>query len=74
MEKITVLPNEALSDRYKIRRAGKGTTLESCIPHRAIEREARKRGMSMEEFLDTHEAEFLYNDFSGLHIRFIRVK
>jgi len=74
MEKITILPNEALSDRYKIRKAGKGTTLESCIPYKAIEREARRRGMSVEEFLDTHEAEFLYNDFSGLHIRFVKHK
>ena len=72
MEKnIVINPTEAIAKRYAIRWAGKGNTLETCIPVEAVEREARRKGMTLDEFLESYEAECLFNNFGGLHIRFV---
>lgn len=71
---ILIDPSEALSERYAIRRAGKGSTLESCLPRVVVEREARRKGMSVEDFLKSYEAEYLYNSFGGMHVRFVERK
>lgn len=70
-ERIIIFPDEAISKRYTIRRSGKGTTIEACLPRDAIAREARRKNMSIDEFLKAYEAEYLYNDFGGLHIKFV---
>lgn len=72
-ETITINPTEALSQKYKIRRAHRGKTLEVCVPAVAIEREARKHALTVDEFLDQFRAEFYYDGFSGLLISFVRI-
>lgn len=72
--RIIIFPDEAIARRYAIRKAGKGITLESSLPYDAIAREARKRGLEVNDFIEKYEAEFLYNDFGGMHIRFVSKK
>ena len=67
--------SRALSRRYKmwtLRRGDKDVrTVVSTIPYEVVEREARSVGLSVIDFLEKYEAEFLYDSFDGLHIRFV---
>lgn len=72
----TVDLSRALRKRYKmwtLRRGGKEIrTVVSTIPYEVVEREAREAGLSVSDFLDQYDAEFLYDGFAGLHIQFVR--
>ena len=71
-ERIVVFPDESITKRYSIRFAARGgRTVEACFPYEAVEREARRKRLSVEEFLRSHDAEFLYNNFGGVHVRFV---
>ena len=71
-QQILVEPREALSCRYRVRRAGTGHTIEVSLPKVVVEREARKLDLSPEDFMEEYEIEWLYGNFDGLHARFIR--
>ena len=58
MEKKTVYQKE-----YKIRMVGDGG-IEVTIPKVVVERAARKAGMSLLEFIQTHKIVHLFNDFT----------
>ena len=49
-------------------------TVVSTIPYEVIEREARSVGLSVNDFLEQYEAEFLFDSFDGLHIRFVKAE
>ena len=59
----------ALIKRYSLRRVGKGY-FEVSVPPEVVEREARKAGLAIDEFLDHFELECLFDAFEGLHYRF----
>ena len=40
------------------------------LPYEIVEREARKRGLSIEEFLQTHVAVAQYDNFDGVFYSF----
>ena len=47
---------------YRIRKVGDGGA-ETMIPRVVIEREARKRGISLDELIRTHKIVHLFDDF-----------
>ena len=71
MAKIIINPNDSYSRRYKIRFAGKGRTLETCLPIEYLQKEARKRKLSLEQFVESFEAEFFYDGVKGMFVRFV---
>ena len=69
----TLVPDNVLTKRYSLRWASRtgGRTLESCLPYEVVEREARRRSLTVPEFVDAFEIEFLYNGVPGLMLRFV---
>ena len=69
MEKIIVRKNQALKKRYKLRRTGqKLRSWETTIPPEVVEREATRAGIPLFEFQKYFEAEWLFDNFVGLHL------
>lgn len=65
----------SLIKRYKIRSTGRArSSLETTIPREVFEREVRKRGLTIEEGLESLEAVWYYNGFSGLFLTFEEVE
>jgi len=61
-----------LAKRYSIRRAyGGSSSFEVGIPKIVLEREARARGLSIEEFIAKFEAECLFDEIPGVYYRFV---
>lgn len=66
-QKVPLL--EVYQKTYTIRREGsKGLSYRVTIPKAFVEKEARKRGLTVDEFLDQYQAIARYNSFRGLHI------
>jgi len=71
--KVCLDEGEVYIKKYKVRKSGReGRTLETSIPRLTFEREARKRGLSIEEALEELEAVWRFNDFDGLYLNFER--
>lgn len=69
MQKIIITDKGALKRRYKLRRTGKQwLSWETTIPREVIEREARRLGIPLAEFERHFEAEWLFDNFAGLHL------
>ena len=63
---------EGYTKRFTLRRPVKTARyLEVGIPWIVIEREAKKHNMTVEDFIDTHDAECCFNNFDGVHYQFI---
>jgi hypothetical protein len=61
--------------RYKMRALGEdGLNTVVSIPRPVIEREAKKKGLSVEDFIKTHRAVAHYNSFDGVFYAFEEVK
>jgi len=63
--------------KYKLRRAGaQGATIEITVPKEAVEREARRLGISEEEAVERLLGVWKYDNFSfpGLVLQFERRK
>jgi len=72
-EKFSIDRKKALRRHYALRKTGEGgKSIETTIPREVVEREARRRGLEVSEFLEEYVAEVLYNDFHGVHITFIK--
>ena len=57
--------------KYKLRRAGaQGATIEITLPKEAVEREARRLGVSEEEIVAKLQGVWKYNSFRGLLLHF----
>ena len=67
---------DAFTRRYKIYRPNRQDrevrTIGSTLPYDAVEREARKVGLTVEEFIDKYEAEYWYGNFDGMYIKFVK--
>lgn len=50
---------------------GTNTTIKSSVPREPLEREARNRGMTLEEFTNKFEGEWHFGDFEGLYVRYV---
>ena len=66
---IAQIVEHAYTKSYKMRMVGPGS-LEATIPSVIVEREARRHGLSIEEFIQLYKLEWLFNDFGGAFLRF----
>lgn len=76
MAKIIELDSLNIIEKsYKVRQTGKnGASLETTIPREVFAREARKKGMTIQEGLEKLRAVWRYNSFEGLHLNFEPIK
>lgn len=71
-ELIATITDDAYTKIYRLRVTGRdGRTIETSIPKTVVEREARKTELSIEEFLESYRAEWLFDDFGGAFVRFV---
>lgn len=71
MSKIEVDDREVITKKYKLRTAGaQNATIEITLPKDAVEREARRLGISEEEAAEKLVGVWRYNSFRGLHLIF----
>lgn len=68
---IAEIVKDAYAKSYRMRSVGPGS-LEATIPRVIVEREARKWGLSIEEFIKVFQVEYLFDDFGGAFLRFKR--
>lgn len=68
---IAHMIEDAYTKSYKMRMVGPGS-LEATIPRAVVEREARRWGLAIEEFIKVFQVEYLFNDFDGAFLRFKR--
>ena len=66
---IADIVEDAYTKSYKMRFVGPGS-VEATLPKPIVEREARKVGLSVEEFIEQYQVEYLFNDFGGAFLRF----
>jgi len=66
---IAEIVKDAYAKSYRMRSVGPGS-LEATIPRAIVEREARKWGLSIEEFIKVFQIEYLFDDFDGAFLRF----
>ena len=61
-------PLDAYRKTYKLRLAqgSKTNTIEVTFPYPVIEKEARKHGLTVEQFIETYQAVAQYNGFDGV--------
>jgi len=59
----------AYAKSYRMRSVGPGS-LEATIPRVIVEKEARKWGLSVEEFIKVAQVEYVFDDFGGAFLRF----
>jgi len=71
-ERLSINKEKALRRRYVLRKTGNGRSFETTIPREVVEREARGKGLEIDEFLEEYVAEVLYGDFHGVHITFTK--
>lgn len=70
MEEIRINLTNALTRQYSFRRAGKnGQFIEIGVPRDVLEREARRKGMSLDQFLKVYSGQWFFNEFEGLLLR-----
>jgi len=68
---IAEIVEDAYTKSYKMRMVGSGS-LKATIPRVVVEREARRYGLSIEEFIKLFQVEYLFDDFDGAFLRFKR--
>lgn len=72
-ERLSINKEKALRRHYALRKTGEGgRSFETTIPREVVEREARGKGLEIDEFLEEYVAEVLYGDFHGVHITFTK--
>lgn len=71
---VEVNLKEAIPSRsYKLRptgKSGENSSVETTVPRKVIEREAKKRGLSLDDFIKEYRAVWYANQFDGLHLTF----
>ncbi|MBU0778197.1 hypothetical protein KKF82_08055 [Patescibacteria group bacterium] len=66
---VTKIIEDAYTKSYKMRIVGE-VSVEATLPRIIVEREAKKLGLTIEEFIESHRVEYLFNDFGGAFVRF----
>lgn len=70
MDEIVINIKDSLSQEYNFRRAGRnGEVIQIVVPKLVLEREARKKGMSLDQFLKAYSGQWFFNEFEGLLLR-----
>ncbi len=56
----------------KLRPAGKRfDSVQICVPKRVVERKARSRGLSIEDFMRRYDGRWSFDNFHGLYFEFV---
>ena len=64
----------SLRKSYRLRMAIPGSkTIEVTFPYEVVEREARKRGLTLKDFLKQFQAIAHYDNFDGVFYSFERI-
>jgi len=73
-DKLIILDaSKVLKRRYSIRKAvPHSRSVEITLPWEVVAREAEARGLTIDEFVVQYEVECLFDDFSGVHYRFVK--
>ena len=74
MENINQTPNdeEAYRKVYRMQATGAGgKTIRTSVPCEVVEKEARRRDMTIREFVSHFRVEWLFNGFEGAWARFV---
>lgn len=68
--------DSAYKKQYGLRRAARRPykSVATTIPFDVVELAARRRGIGVDDFIDTHDAEFLYDGQDGVFLRFVQTK
>ena len=66
---IADIIEDAYSKTYKMRIVGE-VSVEVTLPRAIVEREARKVGLTVVEFIEQYRVEYLFDDFGGAFLRF----
>ena len=75
----TKLPSEkelqdTYTKTYRMQISGFGETIRTSVPREVVEREAKRRKMSVEDFIKSFRLVWLYNGFDGAWARFSPIK
>jgi len=64
---LVALPKDALRKQYQIRMPVEGRkSFIVTMPYEVVEREARRRGLKLEEFLEKYQVVAHYDNFEGV--------
>lgn len=64
--------NDTYTKTYRMQATGAGgETIRTSVPKEVVEREARRRGMTIEQFVKHFKVQWLYNGFEGAWAKFI---
>ena len=78
MEIIEVPSEEKLQDTYtktyRMQITGFGETVRTSVPKEVVEREAKRREMTVKEFIKNFRLVWLYNGFDGAWARFASIE
>jgi len=70
-ETIQIDDRDVIMKKYRLRRAGaQRATIEITLPKEAVEREARRLGITEKEAAEKLVGVWKYNNFRGLHLSF----
>lgn len=61
-------PIDAYKKPYKLRlsQGNRANSIEVTFPYQVVEKEARKHGLTVEEFIERYQAVAMYNGFEGV--------
>ena len=74
--KPTKIPSEkelldTYTKTYRMQVAGFGETIRTSVPKEVVEKEAKRHGLSVREFVKKFRVSWLYNGFDGAWARFV---
>lgn len=72
MTMIQIDTTDTYRRRHTMRFATEGaSSVVSTVPLDVVKRAAGRRGVTLEEFIRTHDIEYLYNGSEGAFLRFV---
>ena len=72
---MTTIPENALRREYQIRVPVEGRkSFSVTMPYEVVEREARRRNLSLDEFLKRYQVVAHFDDFEGVFYSFEEIK
>ena len=77
--RVTIPSEETLEDTYiktyRMQATGAGgKTIRTSVPSEVVEKEARRCGLSIKDFIRNFKVQWLYNGFEGAWAKFIPIE
>lgn len=65
------IPGKYYKNRYRMNAVGKNrSVITAAIPKQVVQKAAEKAGVSVKDFIKTHQVVALYNNFDGVFYTF----